>query len=113
MLKKLASGPESDHVMVSFSGSVAVYVSTVLGLVSKKVGIAFPTTTGPTLRLVPLTVTSVEGVPAPTAFRASTRAVYVLLALSPVTVWEVVVTSASETWDATPQLPEDSFHCTV
>ena len=28
------------------------------------------------------------------AFRASTRAVYVLLALSPVTVWEVVVTSA-------------------
>ena len=113
MLKKLASGPESDHVMVSFSGSVAVYVSTVLGLVSQKLGIAFPETTGPTLRLVSLTVTSVEGVPAPTAFRASTRTVYVLLVLRPVTAWEVVVTSASETWDATPQLPDANFHCTV
>ena len=99
--------------MVSFSGSVVVYVSTVLGLVSKKAGIARPDTTGPTFTVVPLTVTSVEGVPAPTMFRASTRAVYVLLALSPVTVWEVVVTSASETWDATPQLPDANFHCTV
>ena len=86
MLKNDASGPESDHVMVSFSGSVAAYVSTSLGLASKKYGAARPDTTGPTLRSVPPTVTSVEGAPAPTAFRASTRTVYVLPALSPVTV---------------------------
>ena len=113
MLKKPASSPDRDHVVVALSGSVAVYVATSLELVSKKCGLAGPDTTGPTLRSVPLTVTSVEGVPGPAAFRASTRTVYVLVAIRPVMVEDVDVTCVSETSDATLQSPDDNLHCTV